>query len=217
MKLKGQTAIVVGAASGLGARTAVLLSQEGANLVLVDWNSCNETKALILEKRPNALILECLGDYRDVEFVNATVARAADTYGELHVLINHMDISGNLGPKQAAAASLEEHLEHYTRIVLQFVQSIAHPHMAEQNYGRIVNIISSAGANDAASSSIKALTKAVAGNVRRDGITCNVLSNEAGGTTNPPMNFAEALLYVTSHESADLTGQTMYYTFDHCQ
>ncbi|MDQ0242776.1 NAD(P)-dependent dehydrogenase (short-subunit alcohol dehydrogenase family) [Bacillus fengqiuensis] len=54
MKLSGQTAIITGAARGIGAACAFKLAQEGANVVLVDLLSSEETVNKIVQANPNS-------------------------------------------------------------------------------------------------------------------------------------------------------------------
>lgn len=190
MKLKGQTAIVTGAASGIGARTSLLLSQEGANVVLVDINSCNKTVAAIQAARPDAVFLECLGDIRDAEFVKATIARASDEFGELHILVNNAGTCGRQGLERLTLDMWDRDMDTNAKAAFLFTQSVVYPHMLEQKYGRIVNISSVSGMNGgvisggkkdgrsgpayaASKGAVIALTKWVAKELGEHGITCN--------------------------------------------
>ncbi|WP_228548291.1 SDR family NAD(P)-dependent oxidoreductase [Sporosarcina obsidiansis] len=190
MKLKGQTAIVTGAASGIGAQTALLLSQEGANVVLVDLNSCSKTLTAIQEARTDAVFLECLGDIRDPEFVKAAIARASDTFGELHILVNNAGTCGRLGLDTMTLDMWDRDMDTNAKATFLFIQSVVYPHMVEQKYGRIINISSVSGLNGgvisggtkdgrsgpayaASKGAMIALTKWVAKELGEYGITCN--------------------------------------------
>lgn len=190
MKLKGQTAIVTGAASGIGARTALLLSQEGANVVLVDQNSCSKTITAIQASRSDSAFLECLGDIRDAEFVKATIARASDEFGELHILVNNAGTCGRQGLDTMSIDMWDRDLDTNAKAVFLFIQSVVYPHMMEQRYGRIINISSVSGLNGgvisggkkdgrsgpayaASKGAVIALTKWVAKELGEYGITCN--------------------------------------------
>ncbi|WP_342536582.1 SDR family NAD(P)-dependent oxidoreductase [Sporosarcina sp. FSL K6-3508] len=190
VKLKGQTAIITGAASGIGAQTALLFSQEGANVVLVDLNSCSKTLAAIQETRKDAVFLECLGDIRDPEFVSATIARASDKFGELHILVNNAGTCSRLGLDTMTLDMWDRDMETNVKAAFLFIQSVVYQHMIEQKYGRIINISSVSGLNggvtsggkkdgrsgpaySASKGAIIALTKWVAKELGEHGITCN--------------------------------------------
>ena len=55
MKFSKEVAIITGAASGIGQAVAIQLANEGANVVLVDLNSCEKTIAQLGE----SVFLEC--------------------------------------------------------------------------------------------------------------------------------------------------------------
>ncbi|WP_153721702.1 MULTISPECIES: SDR family NAD(P)-dependent oxidoreductase [Sporosarcina] len=190
VKLKGQTAIVTGAASGIGARTALLLSQEGANVVLVDLNSCRSTLNDIQESREEAGVLECLGDIRDSEFVSAVIARASDTFGELHILINNAGTCSRNSLETMTLDMWDRDMDTNAKAAFLFTQAVVYPHMMGQKYGRIINISSISGMNggvisggskdgrsgpaySASKGAIIALTKWVAKELGEYGITCN--------------------------------------------
>jgi 3-oxoacyl-[acyl-carrier protein] reductase len=71
MKFKDEVAIITGAASGIGQEVAVQLAKEGAKVVLVDLNTCENT----VQKLNEGEYLECLGDIRDPDFVKAVINR----------------------------------------------------------------------------------------------------------------------------------------------
>ena len=200
MKLKGQTAIVTGAASKIGAQTALLLSQQGANVVLVDSTSCTQTLEAIEANRGKAVYLECLGEVHDEEFVKAAIAKASDVFGELHILVNNDDMN-------AQAASL-------------FIHAMA-SYMVEQEYGRIVNVGSVSNDSEqvfiGSTDNLSELTKQTAKELIEYGITCNevmpvstmafddVEANELDKT----MSIEEAVLYFVSSDTSFTTGHIL--------
>ena len=221
MKLKGQTAIVTGAANGIGAQTALLLSQQGANVVLVDSASCAGTLQAIQSFRDKAIYLECLGEVRDKEFVNAAIARASDTFGELHILVNNMCICSIHNENQSSVDQWELEADLNAQATSLFIQGVS-PYMVEQKYGRIINVssISSCGKERTFTASkdlITKLTKHTAKELRGYGITCNsvatiVMTNLDEETilqTGAATSIAEAVLYFASSESSYTTGQIL--------
>lgn len=198
--MKEQTAIITGAASGIGASAACRLANEGANVVLVDINSCSKTIESIRQLQPDANVLECLGDIRDPEFVKAAVARASDTFGELHILVNNAGTCGRVGIKDMVLDVWDRDLDTNVKATFLFIQSVVYPHMLEQQYGRIINISSISGINGGAVSgedgkhnrsgpayaaskgAVIALTKWVAKELGPMGITCNSVAPGATET-----------------------------------
>ena len=212
MKLKGQTAIITGAASGIGAESAVRLAKEGANIVLIDINSCGRTIDSIQGESPDAKVLECLGDIRDPEFVKAAVARASDSFGELHILVNNAGTCGRLGIDNTPLEIWDRDMDTNVKAAFMFMQAVIYPHMIDQKYGRIINISSISGINGgvisggdsksarsgpayaASKGAIIALTKWAAKELGTDGITCNSVApgaTETGITTGVPYDLSQ--------------------------
>ncbi|CAM5200061.1 NAD(P)-dependent dehydrogenase (Short-subunit alcohol dehydrogenase family) OS=Ureibacillus acetophenoni OX=614649 GN=SAMN05877842_11774 PE=3 SV=1 [Ureibacillus acetophenoni] len=91
-KLQDKVAIITGGASGIGAATAKLFVEEGAKVVLVDWN----------EENGKAFETELKGQGADVVFVKADVASeedvanvyktTIDTFGRVDILFNNAGI-----------------------------------------------------------------------------------------------------------------------------
>ena len=86
----GQTAIVTGAASGIGLAIARDLAQGGARVVLSDLKE--DALARAAEGIPNALTRAC--DVADAGQVEALVRFAQERTGGLHLLVNNAGIGG---------------------------------------------------------------------------------------------------------------------------
>ena len=221
MKLKGQTAIVTGAANGIGAQTALLLSQQGANVVLVDSVSCAQTLQAIRTNRGKGVYLECLGEVQDEVFVNAAAARASDEFGELHVLVNNVCICSDHHENNKPLDQSELEADSNIRATALFIHAVS-PYMIEQKYGRIINISSIAGCCDeriftASKNAMGRLTKKLSKELIGHGITCNTVAPVATKNLDDATikqigtatSIAEAVLYFASSESSYTTGQIL--------
>lgn len=231
LKLKGQTAIITGAASGIGAQIANHLSQEGANVVLVDLNSCSKTISAIQQACKESAYLECLGDIRDPEFVKATVARASDTFGELHIMVNNAGTCSRLNLEEMTAEMWDRDNDTNAKAAFLFTQAVVYPHMKDQGYGRIINISSVSGINGGVTSgdaavgrsgaayaaskgAIIALTKWVAKELGSLGITCNSVApgaTESAITAGVPYDVsAQAIKRIGT--PADISEAVLYFS-----
>jgi D-xylose 1-dehydrogenase len=87
--LRGRTAFVSGGASGLGAEFVTQLAGQGARVAFVDIDT-DRGKALqraLLEEGLEADFSEC--DVRDVPALQAAIARSAEQFGPIRVLVNN--------------------------------------------------------------------------------------------------------------------------------
>lgn len=90
--LEGDTALVTGAASGIGRATAIRLAAEGASVIATDVQPqpLEETVKLIRESGGTAEAMRC--DVSHPEDVEATVARGIERFGSLHTVCNSAGI-----------------------------------------------------------------------------------------------------------------------------
>lgn len=92
--LKGKTIIVTGGGTGLGKSMSRYFSQLGANVVITSRRlEVLEATAKELEQETGGKVLPVACDVRDYEQVEAMIAKATETFGEVHVLVN--DAAGN--------------------------------------------------------------------------------------------------------------------------
>ena len=92
-RLEGRSAVITGAASGIGRASALLFAKEGARLVIADKaEAVNETAKMIADAGGTAVAM--VGDAGDEAFVESLVARAVSEYGGLDVAFANAGISG---------------------------------------------------------------------------------------------------------------------------
>jgi NAD(P)-dependent dehydrogenase (short-subunit alcohol dehydrogenase family) len=144
-RLEGKTAIVTGAASGIGRASARLFAREGARVLAVDREAAplDETVASIRAEGGTALAYPA--DVADETAVRAYVARAIEAFGGLDAIYANAGISGGLVPL------FEQSVEHWmdvlrVNLIGPFL-AIKHaaPEMIARGKGSIVLTASVAG------------------------------------------------------------------------
>lgn len=179
MLLKGRHALVTGAARGIGAAIARTLAQEGATLTLLGRS--REALAALAGELPGAH--GCVvADVADPAQVQAAFAEARAARGPVTILVN------NAGQAQSAPFA-KTSMELWQRMLavnltgsFLCAQAVL-PDMLAAGHGRIVNIASTAAqkgyayvsAYVAAKHGVLGLTRALALEVARKGITVNAV------------------------------------------
>jgi 3alpha(or 20beta)-hydroxysteroid dehydrogenase len=141
MRLQGKTALVTGAARGLGASVARLFHAEGANVVLADVLD-DEAGALAKSLGSRALALRL--DVGDEQGWTDAVQRTLGQYGALHVLVNN---AGIYRVKPLLETSTDEYLRivRINQVGCFIGMRVCAEAMRAAGGGSIVNIASTAG------------------------------------------------------------------------
>lgn len=140
MKLKDKVAIVTGAAKGIGWGIAKIFVEEGAKVVVVDWDEAGAaTVDELCRSGGEALFVKC--DVSDEEGVKAMIQATLDQFGRIDILVNNAGI----GVYKTVLDTSSEDWDRCLGVNLkgQFLCSkYAIPHMQKVGKGAIVNISS---------------------------------------------------------------------------
>jgi NAD(P)-dependent dehydrogenase (short-subunit alcohol dehydrogenase family) len=85
MDLRGATALITGAASGLGAATARRFAEQGANVVVLDQN---EERALAFSAELGERAIAVTADVTSAEEVSEAISATHERFGSLQILVN---------------------------------------------------------------------------------------------------------------------------------
>ncbi|WP_293787573.1 3-oxoacyl-ACP reductase FabG [uncultured Aeromicrobium sp.] len=179
---KTRTAIVTGAARGIGAGVAARLASDGMKVAVLDLDeaACAGTVAQITSAGNEAIAVGA--DVADPASVDAAVARVVEELGAPTVLINNAGIiRDNLLFKMTVEdwdAVMNVHLRG------AFLMTKAcQKHMTEAKFGRIVNLSSTSALGNrgqanysAAKAGIQGFTKTLAIELGKFGITANAIA-----------------------------------------
>lgn len=89
-KLRGKIALITGGDSGIGAATALLFAKEGADIVLVHYQSDQDAQKIadkILKIGRRVLVLA--GDIADEGFIKKITAGTSQKFGHVDILVNN--------------------------------------------------------------------------------------------------------------------------------
>jgi len=140
-----KTAIVTGAAHGIGRAIAARMLQAGWRVVLADIDEAPAQEAAETLGRSGGRALACQLDVKSREGAAATVAAAVDTFGGLDVLVSNAGIMD-----RAPFLEMTEDFWHHvidTNLTGAFLcgQAAARQMVAQGRGGRIVNVASNSG------------------------------------------------------------------------
>jgi 3-oxoacyl-[acyl-carrier protein] reductase len=177
-QLTGQTAIVTGAATGIGEAIARRLARAGATIAVADLNR-EGAQAVATSIGGESFAVSI--DISRSDSVNQAVAGVLKQRGQIDILVNNAGLGGK------AAPLWEQTDEDWQRIIAVNMTGVFNccraviTHMRGRKYGRIVSIASIAGKEgnpnmtgySATKAAVIGFTKSLAKEVALDGICVN--------------------------------------------
>jgi pyridoxal 4-dehydrogenase len=234
MKLKGRVAIVTGAAQGIGRAIAEKLTAEGASIAAVDLNGPG---AEIVAAELDGLAIQA--DISSEQDAQRMAAETLARYGKIDVLVNAAAIVPFIPWDEVDFAYWRKIISVNLDGAYLVSRAVEGP-MREAGYGRIVHIASNAfmagtpnmGPYVAAKGGVVGLTRALATELGRYGITANAvapgITRTEGALATPhrdsfdfvqalqaiprhglPQDIAPAVAFLASEESGWITGQVL--------
>lgn len=187
MKLQGRTALVTGAAQGIGAAIVREFVCEGATVAAVDMKPVEGASRVV----PYEF------DITDRESYKHCVEEVVNAYGAIDILVNNAGIC-------FYADILHDRFEHWTRVLdvnlnaAYWGSKLVAAVMAKKRWGRIINIASvqglategRAGAYVATKGALISLTKSLAVDLAPFGILANAI---APGCIHTPMSIIDGV------------------------
>lgn len=185
-RLAGRSAIVTGAAAGIGRATAQRLAAEGARVLLADIDADGLADAVDAIGGHVAALVTDVAEEAQLE---AMVATCAERFGSVDILVNNAAAVGRdvLGLDRDVLSMTVELWDRTIQVNLRsqmLACRFAVPHMLAAGRGAIVNIASVAGmsgdfvrvAYSAAKAGTIAMTKYIATMYGKEGVRCNAVA-----------------------------------------
>ena len=182
MALHGnKVALVTGAARGLGQAFAARLAHDGADLVLVDLQSCVDTETMVRATTRKAVSITC--DVTSERAVAALAENVQHQFGRCDILVNNAGIYPVQPFEDVTFADWRKVMALNLDAVFLLCKAFMPP-MRQRCWGRVINVSSSSlhtlasGYTHyiASKGGVVGLTRALATEFGNDGVTVNAVS-----------------------------------------
>lgn len=184
-RLAGRVALVTGAGGGIGGAIARRLAADGAAVALMDLPAAQAALDALAEalRADGARCAIAVGDVADAGSVRAAIGTLEAALGPIDCLVNNAGLTGHIAPVATMSAEgWSRELAVNLTGPLNTTQAVL-PGMVARGWGRIVNISSGAALGglyrqagySASKSGLLGLTRNVALEHARHGITCNAV------------------------------------------
>jgi len=241
-RLKGKVAIVTGGATGIGRAIALRLAQDGASVAIADLRKYDAAAAEI-SRATGSTTLGLEIDVSSESDVKRMAAETVQRLGRIDILVNNAAIFSTLELRAFESIPVEE----FRRVLEVNVMGVwlcsraCVAHMRNGGYGRIVNLASGAPLKGvplflhyiSSKGAVIAMTRGLAREVGKDGITVNALApgftlsenvarqpahvrqGEITRTTRAiardekPEDLVGTVSFLASDDAAFMTGQTL--------
>ncbi len=182
--LEGKTALITGAARGIGKAIAIKFAQEGANIAFTDLNRDENMEAT--EKEIADLGVKAKGyasNAADFAQTEEVVAAVKEDFGSIDILVNNAGITKDGLMMRMTEAQWDAVIAVNLKSAFNFIHAVL-PIMMRQRSGSIINMASVVGvhgnagqSNYAASKAgLIALAKSIAQEVGSRGIRANAIA-----------------------------------------
>jgi 3-oxoacyl-[acyl-carrier protein] reductase len=242
MNFSGKVALITGAGSpsGIGFATARLLAQQGSKIAITSTTDRIQERARELAAE-NADVFALPADLRDHASTHMLVREVLARHGRIDILVNNAGMTQVSNPDETLSLSLvqlsEADWDYSIALNLKTTFNVTKavlPSMLSANYGRIVNVSSVTGplvsnpratAYSAAKAAMVGLTRSLALEVARSGITVNAVApgwietassteqeiiagkNTPLGRPGRPEEVAAAIAFLAWESASYITGQ----------
>ncbi len=189
-RFRGKVVIVTGSGFDAGRAAATLFAREGASVLANDTKT--EAAESVAEeiKRLGGLAISHTGDVSTEDGAEGVVARAVESFGGLDILLNVRLMSCDLPLATTAIEDFDHVIRHTLKATFMPTRFAGVQFRQQRRGGRIITITSNAGLGHrhgvgmaAASEGVIGMTRTVARDLGRYGVTCNAIAMSSTSTT----------------------------------
>jgi 2-deoxy-D-gluconate 3-dehydrogenase len=187
--LKGKTAIVTGASTGLGKGMTLGLANAGADLLLVDHVSSEETlkEVTALGRKAEQIVIDLFQE----DAVQTVVSKALDNFNKIDILVNNAGIIRRTPAIDFSKKDWDDVMNLNSRVVFFLSQAVAKD-MMKHKYGKIINVASLLSfqggvivpSYSASKGAVAQITKALANEWAKYGLNINAIAPGYMATNN---------------------------------
>lgn len=181
--LTGKCAVVIGGTSGLGKSIALGLARAGADTVAASRRSAEVAATAAAVEALGQRTLRCVVDVRDRASIELLHSQALRQFGHIDILVNAAGTTLRVPTLDCTEEQWQSIMDTNLTGTLRACQIFGRT-MVEQKRGRIINLASlttfaafrDVAAYGASKSGVGALTKSLAIELARDGVTVNAIA-----------------------------------------
>jgi 3-oxoacyl-[acyl-carrier protein] reductase len=183
-KLDGKVAVITGSGRGIGKADALLLAREGASVVVSDIDEAPIWETVRQIEAAGGKAAGCVADVANPEDTQKLMDTAVDKFGDLNILVNNAGLTRDAVIHKMTDEQWDLCVDISLKGVFNCIRSASKYVRKEGHGGKIINIMSVAGLMGnvgqvnyaAAKAGVVGITKTVAREWARFGVTCNALA-----------------------------------------
>ena len=188
LQLKGKAAFITGGSMGIGKAAALELTREGVDVAIAARRmplleeAAAELRRVLADVPGAGRVLPVKVDTTDMDSVIAAMAKTAEAFGRVDILVNGAAHPGGLVRSELDDADPQGLLQDIDIKVVGYLRcaKAAAPHMRKHRYGRIINIGGLTGRGSKQLSGMRNvavvhMTKTLSDQLGPDGITVNTI------------------------------------------
>ena len=140
-KLENKTLLLTGAGGGIGAAIAEKLAQSRMNVVLLGGHNLEKLEATRQKAAAHAPCLMLPGNLTDLDFLSSAVRQAAETFGNIDVLVNNAGVAQSTPFEEITLEEYDKIMTINTKVPF-FLTQKALPYLKQSPSASIINIAS---------------------------------------------------------------------------